>query len=75
MTSLREFWKLLIKPFRKHETQKDDKDYQLERQDPTDLIQRKSDKVNIQVGVDFGTSTTKIMYSQIGKRLSRVISL
>ena len=32
------------------------------------LIQKKRGKVNIQVGLDFGTSATKIMYSQLGRR-------
>jgi len=34
-------------------------------------IRRKRGKVHIQVGLDFGTSTTKVVYSQLGRRLSR----
>ena len=31
------------------------------------LIRPKRDKVYLQVGIDFGTSSTKIVYSQVGK--------
>jgi hypothetical protein len=37
------------------------------------LIQKKRGKVNIQVGLDFGTSATKIMYSQLGRRGTKIV--
>jgi len=37
------------------------------------LIQKKIGKVNIQVGLDFGTSATKIMYSQLGRKGTNLI--
>ena len=37
-------------------------------------IRRKLEKVYLQVGLDFGTSSTKVMFSQIGRRGTRVIS-
>jgi len=39
------------------------------------LIRKKTEKANIQVGLDFGTSCTKMIYSQIGRRPFRVINL
>lgn len=37
------------------------------------FIRKKKEKVNIQVGLDFGTSATKIMYSQLGRRGTKVV--
>ena len=37
------------------------------------VIRPKRGKAHIQVGLDFGTSATKIVYSQLGRRLSRPI--
>jgi len=43
--------------------------------DPTGpIIRKKKQKVHLQVGLDFGTSSTKVIYSQLGRRLSRAIS-
>jgi len=39
------------------------------------FIQKKTDKVTIQVGLDFGTSSTKIMYSQLGRPGVNLINL
>jgi hypothetical protein len=38
-------------------------------------IRVRREKVHIQVGVDFGTSTTKIAYRQIGARVRQVVAL
>ena len=40
---------------------------------PSRLFKKKSQKVYIQVGLDFGTSSTKVVFSQLGKRLFRAI--
>lgn len=37
------------------------------------LIKTKKEKVHIQVGLDFGTSCTKVVFSQIGRRYARAI--
>lgn len=37
------------------------------------LIRRTKEKVHIQVGLDFGTSSTKAVYSHVGRRLSRAV--
>ena len=37
------------------------------------LIQKKREKVNIQVGLDFGTSAVKIMYSQLGRPGTKIV--
>jgi hypothetical protein len=37
------------------------------------IIRKEKQKVHLQVGLDFGTSSTKIVYSQLGRRLSRAI--
>jgi len=42
--------------------------------EPTAPIRKKSELVHIQVGLDFGTSSTKVMYSQLGKRGRRVVN-
>lgn len=39
----------------------------------TPFIRKKKEKVNIQVGLDFGTSATKIMYSQLGRRGTKIV--
>ena len=39
------------------------------------LIRKKEEKVYIQVGLDFGTSSTKIVFSQIGKRYAKALFL
>lgn len=38
------------------------------------VIRRKQKKAHLQVGLDFGTSATKVVYSQLGRRGSRVIN-
>jgi len=38
------------------------------------IIRKKKQKIHLQVGLDFGTSSTKVIYSQLGRRLSRTIS-
>lgn len=38
------------------------------------VIRRKQKKAYLQVGLDFGTSTTKVVYSQLDRRGSRVIN-
>jgi len=38
------------------------------------VIRRKQKKAYLQVGLDFGTSATKVVYSQLGRRGSRVIN-
>jgi hypothetical protein len=43
--------------------------------EPRLVIRKKSREVKIQVGLDFGTSSTKIMYTQLDKRLCRVMNL
>jgi len=40
---------------------------------PSSIIRKKQKKAFLQVGLDFGTSSTKIVYSQLGRRLSRPI--
>ncbi len=37
------------------------------------LIKSKKEKIYIQVGLDFGTSCTKVVFSQIGRRYARAI--
>lgn len=37
------------------------------------LIRKSKEKVHIQVGLDFGTSSTKAVYSHVGRRLSRAV--
>ena len=44
-----------------------------EFQAPLPLFRPKKEKIHIQVGLDFGTSSTKIVYTQPGKRFSRII--
>ncbi len=41
------------------------------KQEP--MFRQKSGKVHIQVGLDFGTSTTKVVYKQIGRNKSQAI--
>jgi hypothetical protein len=38
------------------------------------VIRQKQKKAHLQVGLDFGTSATKVVYSQLGRRVSRVIN-
>ncbi|MCE5317136.1 MAG: hypothetical protein LLG04_07215, partial [Parachlamydia sp.] len=38
------------------------------------LIRRKQEKISVQVGLDFGTSTTKAVYRQIGGKKSKAIN-
>ena len=38
------------------------------------LFIKKQKKVHIQVGIDFGTSATKVVFSQLGRRIFRVVS-
>lgn len=38
------------------------------------IIRRQLKKIYLQVGLDFGTHSTKIVYSQIGKQLSRAVN-
>lgn len=38
------------------------------------IITKKKQQIHLQVGLDFGTSSTKVVYSQLGRRLSRAIS-
>jgi tetrahydromethanopterin S-methyltransferase subunit G len=42
--------------------------------DSAQIIRRKLEKVHLQVGLDFGTHSTKVVYSQIGKRVSRALN-
>jgi hypothetical protein len=42
--------------------------------DSAQIIRRKLEKVHLQVGLDFGTHSTKVVYSQIGKHLSRALN-
>jgi len=37
------------------------------------IIRRKKQRVYLQIGLDFGTSATKVIYTQLGKRISRAI--
>lgn len=88
MTSLREFWKSFKRLFKEDDRvirpdHSVDKVTNLKQDIPpvkpeevttTPLIRIKKDKVHIQVGLDFGTSCSKIMYRQIGRRQARVIN-
>lgn len=84
MTLLQGFWKLFkhllitkkpeSKPtFIKHE-EDSPMSKEVQKETPTQLIRPSQKKVHLQVGLDFGTSCTKIVYSQIGRRLSRAIN-
>lgn len=89
MTLLQEFWRLFKKLLRfkdpqknesvrtnNHEKQKVEHKVhknQTKKEAPK-IIRRKLEKVYIQVGLDFGTHSTKIVYSQHGKPLSRALS-
>jgi hypothetical protein len=42
--------------------------------DSAQIIRRKLEKVHLQVGLDFGTHSTKVVYSQIGRPLSRALN-
>ena len=38
------------------------------------VLKKKKETVHIQVGLDFGTSATKVAFSQLGRRTFRVIN-
>lgn len=89
MKFLQEFWKSFKKQIRKEKKRKDKQKSIVSKQDftltsePTQLgieakaippIRRKVEKIHINVGLDFGTSFTKVVYSQGGKRFKRALS-
>ena len=41
---------------------------------PPPILRKKKEKVHIQVGLDFGTSSTKVVFSELGRRTFRVIN-
>lgn len=85
MKLLRAFWRLFKKPpirvehKSERESPGDEKGFRQSyiHKKPSyasaQVIRRKRGKAHIQVGLDFGTSSTKIVYSQLGRRLSRPI--
>ncbi|MDO9517209.1 MAG: hypothetical protein Q7J10_04070 [Methanosarcinaceae archaeon] len=84
MTLLRESWKSFKRLIKlgnaehhdvsedTNETASQDKNVRKDFISP--LIRKKAEKAHIQVGLDFGTSSTKMIYSQIGRRQFRVIN-
>jgi len=89
MKFLQESWRSFKRLFKKEKEEKRepkklliDKDFSL-RQEHTQLeidtkprppIRKKREPVHIQVGLDFGTSCTKIVYSQAGRRSKKALS-
>ena len=84
MTSLQGYWRLFKRLIsmekanhRDLHDNTDDRTLQyknVQKDVKSPLIKEKTEKAHIQVGLDFGTSSTKIVYSQIGKRYFRVIN-
>jgi len=84
MKFLREFWKLFKIFGKKRKNRKTiiQKDFSLRseltqlhiEETPTPPIRKKEEKIHISVGLDFGTSNTKVVYSQAGKRFRRALN-
>jgi len=87
MKLLREFWKLFRKKKTPRETEHggetdfgEEINYNSLQESikPTKksppFLRKKREKVHIQVGLDFGTSATKVVFSQLGKRPFRVLN-
>jgi hypothetical protein len=87
MKSLQAFWKLLRRKKRTTETEhrkmpdigeKARPDFLAESRElpekPPPILKKKKEKVHIQVGIDFGTSATKVVFSQLGRRPFRVLN-
>jgi len=86
MKLLQAFWKLFKKSVKKKKKEPKkiavDKDFSLKPEpkqlditpEPSPPIRKKIEKIHIQVGLDFGTSCTKLVFSQQGRRFSKVLS-
>jgi len=89
MKLLQVFWKLPKKLFKREKKEKRgtkkitvDKEFTLKSEpiqlditlEPRPPIRKKKEKIHIQVGLDFGTSCTKIVYSQMGRRFSKALN-
>ena len=87
MKSPQAFWKLFKRRKIQTETERRKKseigeqvrpDYSERSQDlkekPPTILRKKREKVHIQVGLDFGTSATKVAFSQLGRRPFRVLN-
>lgn len=87
MKSLQEFLKWFKRNFKKDKTpvKESDKTAYGQEKEPSNItdtalkkeftpraITRRKDKVYVQVGLDFGTGTTKIAYTQLGRRGQKV---
>jgi len=87
MKSLQAFWKLFRRNKRTTEDEHRKKpdigekirsDFLAENRElpekPPPILRKKKEKVYIQVGLDFGTSATKVVFSQLGRRPFRVLN-
>jgi len=86
MKLLRAFWKLFKKnKIKNADPQKESgldnrvkADSLIKNRDLVDKTQqiftKKTEKVHIQVGLDFGTSSTKVVFSQLGRRFFRALN-
>ena len=86
MKLLQAFWKLFKKSVKKEKKEPKkiavDKDFSLKAEpkqlvispEPSPPIRKKIEKIHIQVGLDFGTSCTKFVFSQQGRRFFKVLS-
>ena len=87
MNSLQAFWKLFRRKKKKTEIEHrkesdigeqsvlDSYDKGIDQKPkPPPFLRKKKEKVHIQVGLDFGTSATKVAFSQLGRRTFRVVN-
>lgn len=87
MKSLQAFWKLFRKKkwatktehrekedIGEHERNLPLEESSLQEEKTQPIIKKNKEKIYIQVGLDFGTSATKVVFSQLGKRPFRVLN-